>query len=81
MKDILDGLGKAYSFVRDNSGVLETLDGAKQIMDAVGEVCSVPCSTAYSDYNSLVDPPLRPGGGYYSYSPLQGLIVLVSGPY
>ena len=41
MNDILDGLKKAYNYVQDNSGVLEKLDGAKQIMDAVGEVSSI----------------------------------------
>ena len=46
MNDILDGLKKAYNYVQDNSGVLEKLDGAKQIMDAVGEVGSIAHSSA-----------------------------------
>ena len=41
MDDILSGLKKAYNYVHDNSDVLEKLDGAKQIMDAVGEVSSI----------------------------------------
>ena len=41
MDEILDGLRKAYNYVQDNSDVLEKLDGAKQIMNAVGEVSSI----------------------------------------
>ena len=44
--DILSSLNKAYSYVQDNSDVLTKLDGAKQIMDAVGEVGSIVHSSA-----------------------------------
>ena len=72
MDDILDGLEKAYSYVQDNNDVLTTLDGAKKIMDAVGEVCSVTQSrrVLMSNHNSLIDSSLREGGGHYSYDPL-----------
>jgi hypothetical protein len=46
INDILDGMEKAYSYVQANEGVLATLDGAIQIMDAVGEVCYVSLSSA-----------------------------------
>ena len=38
MDGILSSLQKVYSYVQDNSDVLSKSDGAKQIMDAVGEV-------------------------------------------
>ena len=45
--DILNSLKKAYSYVQDNSDVLTKLDGAKQIMDAVGEVGPIARSSLY----------------------------------
>ena len=44
--DILNSLEKAYKYTRDNSEVLSKLDGAKQIIDAVGEVGSIARSPA-----------------------------------
>ena len=48
INDVLNGFGNVYGFMQNNRDVLAKIDGAKQVIDAVGEVGPVAHSLACS---------------------------------